>query len=74
MKLAFGYHAVPAETIHEAKSGTPQIMALTGVSIWAVQRYLINPTPMPVQVAMWVLIPAIVSWVATHVTVKRITI
>lgn len=74
MKLGLGYHAVAAETAGEAKSGTPQILALTGLAIWSIQNYLINPTPVPVSVAMWTIIPAVISWIATHVTVKKITI
>jgi hypothetical protein len=74
MKIGFGYRTAETETAHEARSGTPTTMALTGLSIWVVQQYLINPAPMPVVIAMWTLIPAAVSWVATHITVKKITL
>ena len=74
MKLGLGYHAVATETAHEARSGTPTTMALTGIAIWAIQQYLINPAPVPVVVAMWTLIPAVVSWVATHITIRKITL
>jgi len=74
VKVGFGYHAVPAETASESKSGTPTTMALTGLAIWSIQQYLINPAPVPVVVAMWTLIPASVSWVATHITIRRITL
>lgn len=74
MKIGFGYHAVGTETANEARSGTSTTMALTGLAIWSIQQYLINPAPVPVVVAMWTLIPAAVSWVATHITIKKIVI
>ena len=72
--IGFGYHVTTADTAREAKSGTPQILAITGLAIWAIQTYLINPAPMAVVVAMWTLIPALVGWLSTHVTVRKITI
>lgn len=66
---------VVARTAKEAQSGIAPILAGTNLIIWLIQYYGFNNNlPFSVAGALYVIIPAAIGWVATHVTVKRVVI
>ena len=64
-----------AKSAGEARQGTAPILAATGLVIWCIQNYAFhNQMPLPVSAAMWTLVPTIIGYLSTHVTVKKVTL
>jgi hypothetical protein len=69
------YRVVTAKTADEAQAGNAPLLAVTGLVIWAITYYVFdNNIPSAVSVGLYVIVPAAISWIATHVTVKKVTL
>ncbi len=68
-----GIRPVAASTADEAQGGTPVVMSLTFVLIWALQTY-IKGIPDQVTAALYMIIPYGFAWLSTHVTIKKVTL
>jgi hypothetical protein len=70
-----GWRFVVAKSADEARSGTAYVIAVTSLIVWAVQYFGFHGNmPGAVSAALYVVIPTTMGYLATHVTVKKVTL
>lgn len=69
------WRMVVAKSAGEARQGTAPILAATGLIVWAIQYYgFNNRVPIAVSSALYILVPAAIGWISTHVAFRKVTL
>lgn len=70
-----GYRLAMADSATEARQGLAPLLALTNLIIWLVNTYLFHGNaPVVVSGALYIIVPAVIGYLATHVTFKKVTL
>lgn len=70
-----GYRLAMADSATEARQGIAPLLALTNLIIWAVNTYVFHGSaPVAVSGALYIIVPAVIGYLATHVTIKKVTL
>lgn len=69
------YHLAMADSAGEARQGIAPLLAATGLVIWSISYFgFHNNMPLAVSGALYTIIPSLIGWLASHVTVRKVTL
>lgn len=64
-----------ADSAGEARQGVGPLLAATGLIIWAISNWGFHgDMPVAVSGALYTIVPAVIGYLATHITFKKVTL
>lgn len=70
-----GYRLAVADSATEARQGLAPLLAATGLIIWCISYFgFHNNMPLAVSGALYTIIPSVIGYLATHITLKKVTL